>query len=169
MGRSEDHSSSKKDPVFAVAAAYNVFVSLPALLQSLCGLFVVDDPILQFVFPDERDRQSFVESPVARLYLEVSLSLVLLFGVGYWRLYQDGAERQPLILALGCVGKMAVVSIFARCYFQGTISDGSVVIGILPDLLAGLYFLKEWARHNFIMVAATTSTEGGLDDELKGD
>eukprot|EP00978_Attheya_sp_CCMP212_P038762 scaffold195447_cov32-Attheya_sp.AAC.1 len=140
-----------RDPVLGFAAAEALGFVVPCLVFSLAG--VLDQhPLISIIFP-EAQMTELVSNSLAKDLFECFLILVLMFGVGYWRLYVDGPEHHPILLCMGGIGKLMVASIMYRMYTNGHMNVGIIPMGVIPDAALGFYFLYLWRGLDFRWVS----------------
>eukprot|EP00978_Attheya_sp_CCMP212_P021592 scaffold63305_cov56-Attheya_sp.AAC.4 len=145
-----------RDPVLGFAAAHVFAMVVPDLVFSLAG--VLDQhPLIPIIFP-EAQMTELVSNGLTKDLFECFLILVLMFGVGYWRIYVDGPEHHPIILCMGGIGKLMVASLLCRMYIDGHMSVGIIPMGIIPDAAFGFYFLYLWRGLDFRWVSQEKKT-----------
>ena len=147
----------KRDAVFAVAAVHAFLASFPSFVQSVLGLMTEEDPFAQWALTEE-SLHILVSTGIGKLYLEMCTLFISMMAFGYYRIYLDGPERQPLALCFGTIGKLCVAALFVRAYWQGYCKEGALVAATIPDSLFGLYFLRTWAKLNFALVVSDASS-----------
>eukprot|EP00978_Attheya_sp_CCMP212_P024879 scaffold78980_cov35-Attheya_sp.AAC.1 len=103
-----------RDPVLAFVVAHVFAIVVPDLVFSLTG--VLDQhPLVSIVFPEAQITE-LISNGLTKDLFECFLILVLMFGVGYWRLYVDGPEHHPILLCMGGIRKLMVASIMYCMY-----------------------------------------------------
>ena len=145
------------DPVLGFAAFHAFSLAISN------GLFSLIDNY------DQHPMSSLLFSPsglkdlshgMAKAWFEFTMILVFMFSVGYWRLYQDGPEKQPLMLCLGGVAKLTAAAQMCAMLNAGLLETGAIWLAIVPDALLGLYFLKLWSGLGYAWVPAAGGTKG---------
>ena len=148
--------NDNNNPAFAVAAFHALLATLPNLVQSWTGT-LRKDPLMPLLLTEESIK--VITTPgISKSLFELFLFSVVMISVGYWRMYKDGAEQQPLLLLLEGVGKIVTALYFIKMYLQGFVKFGAVLLAAVPDGIIGLYFLYVWRSElNYALVASPRS------------
>jgi hypothetical protein len=145
-----------RDPVLGFAAVHLISFVVPYLVFSLAG--VLDrHPLVSVMFSDAHVTE-LVSNGLAKDNFEFFLIVALVLGVGYWRLYVDGPEHQPIILCIGGFGKLMAAPLMYRMYTDGHMNVGVIPLGVIPDVTLGVYFLYLWHSLDFRWISQEKKT-----------
>jgi hypothetical protein len=133
-----------KNAIFGIAAAHIFLLTFPSLVLSIAitentykhlGMsLMLDADALMLIFTPSLTRDRF------RLFTWLGVCV----SFGYYRIFMDGAMRQPLMVFVGALGKLGAACLLLIGYLQGTMKLGIVLSSALPDILLGGYFAKVW-------------------------
>ena len=127
--------------VFGVAAAHLILLAAPSFVLSITGNTLDMDAGMKLLLDDES--LELVSAPgLTRDVFRMFNWLLLCVGLGYARIYSEGATRQPLLVVVGAVGKLGVGSLFLLSRYGSRIEF--LILAIIPDLVLGSYFFKVW-------------------------
>jgi hypothetical protein len=130
-----------KNWVFGVAAAQLLLMASSSLVLSLTDNTLEMDSGMKLALDDESLK--IVSAPgLTRDMFRMLNWLLVVLGLGYARVFLDGAAQHPTLVFLMAVGKLCSALLFLFSKYASRIEF--VVIGILPDLLLSSYFFKVW-------------------------
>ena len=80
----------------------------------------------------------------------LAMNAIACFGLAYYRIYLDGPARQPLILAIGGMGKIQAGLLVVFWYLRGSCELSFVLMLTIPDVCLGIYFIYIWSKLDFV-------------------
>ena len=110
--------------MFRLAAVFNICVALPLWIYPVWVATTF----------------GFEPVPVDILYTDLFSALVLVFGIGYWRIGADPVHNRAII-EMGIVGKLLVVFIGYQHFFMGSTSLSFASL-VTADLVWALFFWR---------------------------
>jgi hypothetical protein len=130
-----------KNWVFGVAAAQLLLMASSSLVLSLTDNTLEMDSGMKLALDDES--LEIVSAPgLTRDMFRMLNWLLVVLGLGYARVFLDGAAQHPTLVFLMAVGKLCSALLFLFSKYASRVEF--VVIGILPDMLLSAYFFKVW-------------------------
>ena len=81
----------------------------------------------------------------------------MFYSIAYYRVYIDGVQEHPLIIAVGGLGKISASLLLLKAYIQGNTTIQLLLAATIPDWLFGLYFVYLWSKLNFTFKAVTVA------------
>ena len=155
-----DQSLRPRNTIVLLAAIQTFLLTGPNLLMSLSG--VLDkDVLLPFLIGDD-EFQKVLQPGVTRILYELSLNAIMFYSIAYYRVYIDGVQEHPLIIAVGGLGKISASLLLLKAYIQGNTTIQLLLAATIPDWLFGLYFVYLWSKLNFTfkaVVAVSNNTK----------
>jgi hypothetical protein len=103
---------------------------------------VDQDLSVKLLFRPEASRQ-LASGPTKDLY-EIALWTIAVFSYMYYRAYVDGSHRHPWIVAAAGFNKLGATALVASWYAQGHATLLLLVLGAIPEIVMGLYFVNKW-------------------------